>query len=209
MIDMRKNCVQAEREQKGQFGGSSHENRVYKKTFNVLSDDNIQQIVDIISKHTVNDGLSAAPGMQDIKSMNYSLNPAKYIELEEYITVHRDYSEIMSDINRIIAEKNSCKLIINETLAKTLGLDVAKFKADTTYNEQNEFYKKISGQSFLKRDYIQFTKNKNEFTFKANNPEHLSTIFKVVFQMWKQHIMYLDEQENIFLAEFRDALLPD
>ena len=115
----------------------------------------------------------------------------------------------MSDINRIIAEKNSCKLVINETLAKALGLDVAMFKADTAYNEQNEFYKKISGQSILKQDYIQFTKNKNEFTFKANNPEHLSTIFTAVFQMWKQHIMYLNEQENILLAEFRDALLPD
>lgn len=209
MIDMRKNCVQTEREQRGQFGGNSHKNRVYKKTVNEFSDDNTQQIVDIISKRTVNDGLSATPGMQDIKSMNYSLSPAKYIELEEYIAVHRDYSVIMSDINRIIAEKNSCKLVINETLAKALGLDVAMFKTDTAYNEQNEFYKKISGQSILKQDYIQFTKNKNEFTFKANNPEHLSTIFTAVFQMWKQHIMYLNEQENIFLAEFRDVLLPD
>jgi hypothetical protein len=27
--------------------------------------------------------------------------------------------------------------------------------------------------------------------------------------MWKQHIMYLNNEENKVLAEFRDALLPD
>jgi hypothetical protein len=27
--------------------------------------------------------------------------------------------------------------------------------------------------------------------------------------MWKQHIMYLNNEENSILAEFRDALLPD
>lgn len=211
MIDMRKTCIEAEREQRGQFGGKSHENRVYKKTVKEFSDNNIQTIVDIISERAVKVELSAAPGMQNIKKMNYSLSPAKYIEFKEHTAVHREYSDIMNDINRIIAEKNSCKLVINETLARALGLDVAAFKRDTAVfdSEQNEFYKKIAGASMAKPDYIQFTKNKGEFTFKANNPEHLSTIFLAVFQMWKQHIMYLNEQENIFLAEFRDAILPE
>lgn len=61
----------------------------------------------------------------------------------------------------------------------------------------------------VKPDYVTFTKNKGECVFKANDPEHLSTIFLSVLQMWKQHIMYLNEQENIILAEYRDAILPD
>ena len=28
-------------------------------------------------------------------------------------------------------------------------------------------------------------------------------------QMWKQHIMYLNNEENRYLVELRDALLPD
>lgn len=106
----------------------------------------------------------------------------------------------MKDINRIIAEKNSCKLVINETLAKALGFDVSLYKnyLKSFDNEQNSFYEKISGQKMLKADYIQFTKNKGEFTLKSNDPEHLSTIFMMAVQMWKQHIMFLNEQENIF-----------
>lgn len=30
-----------------------------------------------------------------------------------------------------------------------------------------------------------------------------------ILQMWKQHIMYLNIEENRFLLELRDALLPD
>ena len=211
MVDMRKNYIEVEREQRGQFGGKSHENRVYEKTVNEFSDENISDIISAIQNREIKPELSAAPGIEEIRKNKYSLNPAKYIELKEYEAIHRDFSAIMTDINRVIAEKNSCKLVINETLAKTLGLDVALFKSDkdSFSPEQNEFYKKISGQSMLKPDYVQFTKNKGEFTFKANDPERLSTIFLAVFQMWKQHIMYLNEQENIFLAELRDALLPD
>ena len=44
---------------------------------------------------------------------------------------------------------------------------------------------------------------------KANDPEHLSVIFMTALELWKQHIMYLNEQENIILAEYRDAILPE
>ena len=30
-----------------------------------------------------------------------------------------------------------------------------------------------------------------------------------ILQMWKQHIMYLNNEENRYLIELRDALLPD
>ena len=34
-------------------------------------------------------------------------------------------------------------------------------------------------------------------------------ILLIFLNMWKQHIMYLNNEENKVLAEFRDALLPD
>lgn len=98
----------------------------------------------------------------------------------------------------------------NETLAKALKLPVSEFKQDISPdNQMYEFMEKLSGEKPEKPDYISFTKNKGECVFKANDPEHLSTIFLSVLQMWKQHIMYLNEQENIILAEYRDAILPE
>lgn len=40
-IDNRKNCETEERQQNGQFGGASHEGRTYKKSFHILTDENI------------------------------------------------------------------------------------------------------------------------------------------------------------------------
>lgn len=37
----------------------------------------------------------------------------------------------------------------------------------------------------------------------------LFSIFLSILQMWKQHIMYLDNEENRLLIEMRDALLPE
>lgn len=31
----------------------------------------------------------------------------------------------------------------------------------------------------------------------------------MIMQTWKQHIYYLNQQENRYLAELRDALIPD
>lgn len=39
--------------------------------------------------------------------------------------------------------------------------------------------------------------------------EEISSIFMMIFNMWKQHIYYLNIEENRYLAELRDALLPD
>ena len=102
------------------------------------------------------------------------------------------------------------KLVINETLAKALKLPVVDFKADMTPDRQMyELMESLSGEKPINPDFITFTKNKGECVFKANDPEHLSTIFKYALSMWKQHMMYLNEQENIILAEYRDAILPE
>ena len=56
MIDMR-NCADKEiRKQKGQCGGASHENRIYNKTINNLSDEQIQRAVKAVEKRSNEDG---------------------------------------------------------------------------------------------------------------------------------------------------------
>ena len=91
-----------------------------------------------------------------------------------------------------------------------MKLPVVDFKADMTPDRQMyELMESLSGEKPINPDFITFTKNKGECVFKANDPEHLSTIFKYALSMWKQHMMYLNEQENIILAEHRDAILPE
>ena len=58
-------------------------------------------------------------------------------------------------------------------------------------------------------DYIQFTKNKNEFVFKCNDKELLPDILIQFFNVWKNQIALLNTMQNQYLAELRDALLPD
>ena len=66
-----------------------------------------------------------------------------------------------------------------------------------------------SGCRIEKDNYITFTKNKNEMTFSNNSKEFLSDILIMIFNQWKLRIHYLNDKENLYLAEMRDALLPD
>ena len=58
-------------------------------------------------------------------------------------------------------------------------------------------------------DYIQFTKNKNEFVFKCNDKELFPDIFNHFLSIWKNQISLLNTMENQYLSELRDSLLPD
>lgn len=60
-----------------------------------------------------------------------------------------------------------------------------------------------------KSDYITLSKNKNEIKFENKDKEIISEILLSIFQMYKAHIMFLNNVENKYLAELRDALLPD
>lgn len=209
MVDMRQIFVEEERLQNGQYGDSSHTNRTYSKTVKTFSDENIEKLIAAVEMRTNEPEFSAAVTSEDMAEKDFSLVPSRYIEFVERVSKHREYSAIINDINKIIKERNSCKIVINETLAHALKMDVEAYKKSQNNYPDNDFIEKISGQKILKDDYITFTKNKGEFVIKSNDPEHLNSIFKTVLTMWKQHNMYLNEQENIYLAELRDALIPE
>lgn len=208
MIDMRQRYEIEQRKQNGQSGGASHEGRTYIKEFKVFTDEQIKKAIE--TKTNIPE-FSKIVSISDVAGQDYALAPSKYIEFQEREASHREYSDIVGDLNRVIADRNLCKLTMNETIAKSLGmydLFLDNKKLLEINKAMNECLKFI-GIEIIKDDYISMTKNKNEIKFENNSKDKLSTIFLSILQMWKQHIMYLNNEENRYLIELRDALLPD
>ena len=211
MIDLSSAGKEKVREQKGQFGGNSHTERTYKKTINILSDETIQGVAEAIKEFKPYKNLSKIVSTEEIKKQGYTLNPLRYLDFEKIEEERRDIKDIVKDINLYRRHKNKLKLVINETLAKKLGFkDLIEH-----YKNQKEIdeglvknVKKISGADLLRDDYFQLTKNKNQFEFKNNDPELFSEILQSIYQAWKANIMFLNNVENMYLAELRDTLLP-
>ena len=210
MIDMREKFEVEIREQNGQYGGDSHTKRVYKKEVKIFTDDIINNVMSCIKEKKSISGYCNSVTIEDVKKNEYILTPSRYIEVNNQESTYRSYSDIVSDLNRIIAEKNCCKLTINETLAKNVGFDVDLYKNDNAADtELNELLLKIAGEKILKHNYFSATKNKNEISFSNNSKEQISSILTMLMTTWKQHIFYLNNEENRYLSELRDVLLPD
>ena len=206
------NCITEEREQNGQFGGKSHTNRTYKKKFNVLSDKNIQKILDVIENQQEIKQFSVIKTNEQIAEKKYMLVPSMYFEvdIEDFTdTQHRDFQQIADNINYISRMQNSCKLVINETIAKSLGFDVDTYKQSKGNSKAIKEQMKTLGIDVEVEDYIQFTKNKNELVFKCNDKEILPEILLQFLSVWKNQIALLNTMQNQYLTELRDALLPD
>lgn len=210
MIDMRSKFEIEIREQNGQFGGDSHTKRVYKKEVKIFTDEIISDAIECITKQKDILEYCKSVTIEDVKQNGYILTPSRYLTYENSENKHRTYGDIISDLNRVIAEKNCCKLTINETLAKSLGFDIELYKSNHISDEAlNELLLKISGEKILRQNYFSSTKNKNEITFSNNDKEQLSSVLMMIMSTWKQHIFYLNNEENRYLSELRDAILPE
>lgn len=212
-IDARQKFTIEKREQNGQYGVSNTKRTYVKeiKTYSLQQQDAILSAIENMSDEV---GFCKCVNVGTIKNNKNSLKVTDYIEFDySDVTKHRSYDDIVNDLNRIIAEKNCCKLIINETVAKSLGIyDIFELRhqtEDIAEGDFGKFVEKISNVKLVKSDYIRLTKNKNEFSFCNNSKDNISSILMMIMQMWKQHIYYLNNQENIYLAELRDALLPE
>jgi hypothetical protein len=210
-VDMRKTHGEEERKQNGQFGGASHENRTYTKTFNIFRDEDMEKAISAINNYSDIPMFSQRVSVESIKEKDYMLNPSRYIEFESKTVKRREYNDIINDLNRIITEKNTLKLTVNESLSKQLGIyEVWQGKKEA--EENNAAMNKavsFTGLKIVADDYISLSKNKNEFSFANNNKDFISSILMMMFSMWKQHIYYLNNEENRYLAELRDTMLPD
>lgn len=207
MIDMRQDFVEEIRDQNGQFGGSSHENRTYHKKVNVITDEGMKKALDCIAERKSIPEFSKSVSLAEIRSNDYNLTPGRYIEFRETEFIHRPYSDICEDINKTIREMNRVKLTVNESIAKSLGLY-------DTFQMMNKDYglnetAKVVGCEIEKEAFITMSKNAGEFKIENRDKSQLPEMIQLFLNMWKQHIMFLNNQQNIYLAEFRDALLPD
>lgn len=210
-LDMRKTCDVEQREQNGQFGGASHENRTYKKAVNVFSEVQMESAIDAIVNQKSVPEFSKSASLQMVTENDYCLVPSRYIEFQEKEFVHREYGEIIDDLNRVINEKNGLKLTMNETLAKSVGLYeiFQMFKqSEETADSMNQMLT-FTGKRIEKENFISMSKKAGELKFENGSKNSISTILLSILQMWKRHIMYLNNEENRYLAELRDAILPD
>jgi len=204
--DCRRKAVQEQRDQNGQFGGAPHENRTYHKTVNVLPDDVIATICgdcDSVAE------FSQEVNIEEIAKNDYNIVPSRYIALQERETQHRPYADIMADINRVSRERSVIKITCNETLAKAIGLyEVAELEKQSDDAGIDKIFQLLGGH-YESRRYITLSKNKNEFRVDNQDKEILSSLISFFLPMWKQHIFYLNQEQNRLLAELRDAMLPE
>lgn len=196
------------REQKGQFGESSHTERVYKKEVKVFSEEIISNVADIVKNRTSKEYISNLVEIETIKNNDFNLSVNRYVERKFDTKERRSYKDIVNDLNRVIRDKNNCKLTINESLAKEIGLDMSSFES-TPIEELNSLMKRISGEVIVTNNYIQKSKQKNEFKFENTSKEKVSSLLIMLLSTWKHHIYYLNTEENRYLAELRDALILD
>lgn len=203
MIDMKKSCKSIIREQNGQFGGNSHTNRTYRKEINVLTEDAMQKAIEAIEKQQNITGFCKAVAIEDIRKDDYCLTPSRYIEQEIEIKKHRPFEDIANDYNRVILQKNAIKIKMNKTAAKRLGyecLNVDRPDLSQSFG--------IVGQKIIKEDFISFSAN-DGILISISTKDDIHPLIREFLNTWRQWIMYLNTEENRYLAEFRDALLPE
>ena len=203
MINM-KECYEVEiRDQNGQFGGAGHTQRTYHKEVKVIPDAEIEKAIEAIRNLTDQAGFCKAVSPEQVKNQDYMLTPSRYIDSMDTPIQHRSFEDIANDYNRIIQQKNQIKIRMNRTAAKRLGfdcLDVEKPDLSKSFE--------VVGQTAEKEDFISFTAS-DGIQISVSTKEDINLLIIDFLQRWKTMIMFLNNEENRLLAEFRDALLPE
>jgi hypothetical protein len=202
MMDLKEHCKEEVRDQRGQFGGNSHTGRTYHKTVNVIPDDVMDKCVDLLKSKQDEPNLCKWIMPEEIAKLDYNLAPRRCLETSTE-KKHRSFEDIANDYNRIIGQKNAIKICMNRTAAKRLGYDcMDRERPDLT----DSFG--IVGQKAMKEDNISFT-NSDGIKITISTKDGIHPLILDFLNHWKQMIMYLNNEENRYLAEFRDALLPE
>ena len=200
MIDLSDKCDEEVRDQRGQFGGASHEGRTYHKTVKVISDSVINKCTELINNGKDEEGFCRWVSPEEIPDWN--LTPKRYFEVKTEF-VHRPFDDIASDYNRIIDQKNAIQIKMNKTVAKRLGYDcMAGDKPDLTESFA------VAGQKAVKEKNITFSAD-DGITIRISTKDGVHPLILNFLSHWKQMIIYLNNEENRVLAELRDALLND
>lgn len=201
-------CNTEIRLQRGE-GSKSHTERLYRKEINVLSDAQIDAICACSMSKT---DKSFSVDYSEIEANGNELKFGLYIKtpIDAEYSTHRDFDDIVSDINKITRLKNTIKVTINKVWAEQLGLDLEEHaKTDKELvGEINHYLDELGiTEKLIQPDY--FSKSASRILeIKQNDKEILSPVIESFIPLWVQHIKTMNKLENLLFAEFRDALLP-
>lgn len=203
-----KNFTQEERKQNGE---EHTRNRIYTKTFNIYSDENIKKIVKAVNKKESIEDEAETVLYADVKAAD--LRPSSYIKRKEPEIKHRPFDEIIKDLIHIQRRKNSCKLRINETWAKEYKLCNFYELIQEGNNKTEDINKMIKNVLKLdlqvpKDDYFMLSKSK-VWVLENNDKEYVSQIVLGAVNAWRVMVHFLNEESARLLIELRDALLPE
>ena len=201
MIDLRDKCLEEVRDQRGQFGGNSHTGRTYHKTVIAIPPETMQECLKLIEHKQDKENLCKWVQQEDLERTGWDLTPGRYIDMK-IEEAHRSFEDIANDYNRVIRQKNAIKIRMNRTAAKRLGYDCMNIEEpDITASFG------IVGQKVLKEDNISFGAD-DGIKIQISTKDGIHPLILDFLNHWKQMIIFLNEEENRYLAEFRDALLP-
>lgn len=196
------------REQRGQVGGKSHTNRVYKKEINVLPDEAIGKIKGLLDNPKDEPNISKAVPIETIKEQGYVLTPNRYIELKQNDIQHTSLKEISENLKRVSSEKGAVKITINRKMANDLGLlpliELLQQSTETS-KELNKAFKD-KGVS-LNADSIVTLTNSKTFKIEVKKWDKLPDLIVMFAQAWKQAMIHYNDEENRYLMELKDIML--
>ena len=200
--------IEEERKQKGE---EHTRNRVYTKILKTYSDEQIKTILTCIKEKKDIENFSKCIKNTEIQDEIWQSN--RYINIKIEPSASRSYEDIVKDLQRVMSQKNQNKLTINEVWAKELGfLEIFETanNGDKTVVEINNTIKNVLKLDFElpKQDYIRITKSK-ELKWENKDKEELSSAITIALQTWKTMLHHFNNEENRYLKELRDKLLPD
>ena len=197
-----------ERKQKGE---KHTKNRVYTKVLKTYSEDQIEKILLCINEKRDIVNFSKTVRNNEIQEENWQ--SLRYIETKTEEKYSRSYKDILEDLQRVMIQKNENKLTINETWAKEIGfLEVFEnaTKSDETTREINKTIKEILKLEIElpTQKYIRTTKSK-ELKIENMDKAEITSLMLMTLNTWRTMIHFLNNEENRYLAELKDKMLPD
>lgn len=202
LIDLKDKCREEIRDQRGQFGGNSHTDRTYHKTMMTIPSEVMQECLELIDSRQDKEDICKWVQPEDLEKNDWNLTPKRFFDLNIEIT-HRPFEDIVADHNRIISQKNAIQIRMNRTAAKRLGYDCI----DIDRPDLSDTFALV-GQKAEKEKFISFGAD-DGITIKISTKDGLHPLILDFLNHWKQMIIYLNNEENRLLAEFRDAILPE
>ena len=151
----------------------------------VFTDEQMQKAIDSISSQSAIPEFSKTVSTQTIRENDYILVPSRYIDFQERDFEHREYGEIIDDLNRVITEKNGIKLTINQSLAKTIGIydTFLMFKQSEETNGAINDALSFTGKKIERENFISVSKKAGELKFENGSKDSISTILVSIMQM--------------------------